>query len=128
LMFDRANEELGGCCISMTLRDFARFGLFFMNGGRVGGEDVLPEGWVAAASSKHTPSDTPTLGYGYFWWVHADGSYEAMGIFGQSILIVPQQKLVIVTNSAWPEADADRFYVVHDAYVSAVRAALPPSR
>lgn len=121
---DRANEELGGCCISMTLRDFARFGLFFMGGGRAGSTEVLPQGWVAAASSKHTPSDTPTLGYGYFWWVHEDGSYEAIGIFGQSILIVPKEKLVIVTNSAWPEADADRFYVVHDAYVAAVRAAL----
>jgi CubicO group peptidase (beta-lactamase class C family) len=123
-MLDRANEELGGCCISMTLRDYARFGLFFMQGGRVGDVEVLPKGWVAAASSKQTRSDTELLSYGYFWWVHPDGAYEAIGVFGQSILIVPHEKLVIVTNSAWPEADADRFYVVHDAYVSAVRAAL----
>jgi CubicO group peptidase (beta-lactamase class C family) len=30
-MLDQSGEELGGCCISMTLRDYARFGLFFMH-------------------------------------------------------------------------------------------------
>ena len=124
-MLDRAGEELGGCCISMTLRDYARFGLFFMHGGRAGGEDILPQGWVEAASAKQTPSDFAGLGYGYFWWIHPDASYEAIGIFGQSILIVPKEDLVIVTNSAWPEADADRFYIARAAYVAAVRAALP---
>ncbi|HUO91902.1 MAG TPA: serine hydrolase [Rhizomicrobium sp.] len=125
-MLDRAGEEFGGCCLSMTLRDYARFGLFFMHGGRANGEEILPSDWVEAASAKQTPSDFGKLGYGYFWWIHPDGSYEAIGIFGQSILIVPKQDLVVVTNSAWPEADADRFYAAHDAYVSAVRAALRP--
>lgn len=125
-IIDRAGEELGGCCISMTLRDYARFGLFFMHGGHADGADVLPPGWVKAASSKQTPSDFGPLGYGYFWWIHPDGSYEAIGIFGQSILIVPKLDLVMATNSAWPEADADRFYIARNAYVSAVLAALAP--
>jgi len=123
-MLDSAAEELGGCCISMTLRDYARFGLFFMHGGHANGDDVLPRGWVEAASSRLTPSDFGPLGYGYFWWIHPDGNYEAIGIFGQSILIVPKLDLVIATNSAWPEADADRFYIARNAYVSAVLAAL----
>jgi CubicO group peptidase (beta-lactamase class C family) len=123
-MLDRAGEELGGCCISITLRDYARFALFFMQGGRVGSEEILPNGWVEAASKKQTKTDFGQLGYGYFWWIHPDDSYEAIGIFGQSILIVPRENLVIVTNSAWPEADADRFYIARDAYVSAVRKAL----
>jgi len=119
-MIDRGGDELGGCCISMTLRDTARFGLFFMEGGH----GVLPKDWVAQASSKQTPSDFAGLGYGYFWWIHDDGTYEALGIFGQSIFIAPKEKLVIVTNSAWPEADAVPRYAVHDAYVAAVRKAL----
>jgi len=123
-ILDRGGEELGGCCVSMTLRDYARFGLFFMQGGRVGSDEILPRGWVEAASKRQTKTDFGQLGYGYFWWIHPDGSYEAIGIFGQSILIVPKENLVIVTNSAWPEADADRFYIARDAYVSAVRAAL----
>jgi len=119
-MIDRGGDELGGCCISMALRDYARFALFFMEGGH----DVLPKDWVAQASSKQTPSDFAGLGYGYFWWVHDDGTYEALGIFGQSIFVSPKERLVIVTNSAWPEADAVPRYMVHDAYVAAVRKAL----
>jgi CubicO group peptidase (beta-lactamase class C family) len=113
-------NEAGGCCISMTLRDYARFGLFFMEGGK----GVLPANWVQQASSKQTPSDFGGLGYGFLWWIHDDGTYEAIGVFGQSIFISPKENLVIVTNSAWPEADAIPRYIVHDAYVAEVRKAL----
>jgi CubicO group peptidase (beta-lactamase class C family) len=119
-MIDRGGDELGGCCISMTLRDYARFALFFLEGGH----GVLPKDWVAQASSKQTPSDFAGLGYGFFWWIHDDGTYEALGIFGQSIFIAPKEKLIVVTNSAWPEADAVPRYGIHDAYVAAVRKAL----
>jgi len=113
-------NEAGGCCISMSLRDYARFALFFMEGGK----DVLPDGWVQQASSKQTPSDFGDLGYGFLWWTHDDGTYEAIGIFGQSIFISPRENLVIVTNSAWPEADSIPRYIIHDAYMAAVRKAL----
>ena len=122
-MLDQAGEELGGCCISMTLRDYARFGLFFMHGGKAGRRDVLPEGWVKAASTAQTPTDYPGLGYGYFWWIHDNGTYEAEGIFGQSIFLDPANDLVIVTNSAWPAADDDKYWAAQDAYFAAVRKA-----
>src|SRR6201999_619295 len=80
-MLDTAGYEHGGCCISMTLRDYARFGLFFMHGGVANGEQVLPAGWVKAASKQQVKSDEGDLGYGYFWWIHPDGTYEAEGIF-----------------------------------------------
>lgn len=119
-MLNRQGDELGGCCISMTLRDYARFALFFAEGGH----GALPKDWTAQASTKQTPSDFGGLGYGFFWWVHDDGTYEAIGIFGQSVFIAPKEKLVVVTNSAWPEADATPRYIVHDAYIAAVRKAL----
>lgn len=123
-MLDPGGEELGGCCISMTLRDYARFGLFFMHGGKVEGQDVLPEGWVKAASSEQTPTTYPHLGYGYFWWIHDNGTFEAEGIFGQSVFIDPADDLLIVTNSAWPTADDDKYWIAQDAYFAAVRKAL----
>jgi CubicO group peptidase (beta-lactamase class C family) len=89
-----------------------------------GGKGVLPDDWVQQASSKQTPSDFGGLGYGFLWWIHEDGTYEAIGVFGQSVFISPKENLVIVTNSAWPEADAIPRYLVHDAYVAAVRKAL----
>ncbi len=123
-MLDQAGEELGGCCISMTLRDYGRFGLFMMGGGVADGTSVAPPDFVAEATKKQVQSDFGPLGYGFQWWIHADGSYEAIGIFGQSIAVNPAEKLVIVTNSAWPEADAEKYYVAHGAYTAAVEKAL----
>jgi CubicO group peptidase (beta-lactamase class C family) len=123
-MLDTAGHEHGGCCISMTLRDYARFGLFFMHGGVADAKPVLPDGWVKAASSIQVMSDEPNLGYGYFWWIHPNGTYEAEGIFGQSIFLDPRNDLVIVTNSAWPSADDTKLWDAQDAYFAAVRKVL----
>ncbi len=123
-MVDQGGLEMGGCCISMTLRDYGRFGLFILGGGMAGGEQVVPRDYLADATRKLVQTNYPTLGYGFQWWTYRDGAYEAMGVFGQSIYINPAEKLVIVTNSAWPEADADKFYFVHTAYVNAVIKAL----
>jgi CubicO group peptidase (beta-lactamase class C family) len=117
-MLDRAGEELGGCCISMTLRDYGRFGLFFMRGGKIHGKSILPDDWIAEATRAQVP------GYGFQWWVPGDGTYEAVGIFGQTIHIDPQQDLIIVTSSAWPQADEKAYYEVSHAYFAAVTEAL----
>jgi CubicO group peptidase (beta-lactamase class C family) len=127
-MLDNAGLELGGCCISMTLRDYGRFGMFMLGGGMAGGKHVLPPSYVADATKKQIQSDFGPLGYGFQWWTHPRGAYEAIGIFGQSIYVDPAEHLVIVTNSAWPEADADKYYIVHAAYVAAVTRALHGSR
>ena len=124
-MLDRAGEELGGCCISMTLRDYGRFGLFILNGGVAGGEPVVPTDFLAQATRSQIKSDWDDYGYGFQWWIHPDGgAYEAIGIFGQSIYINPAERLIIVTNSAWAQADEPKPYAVHDAYVDAVVKAL----
>jgi len=119
-MLDLSGAEIGGCCVSMTLRDYGRVGLFVMGGAK----GVVPADYLAAATRKQVLSDFDKLGYGYQWWIHDDGSYEAEGIFGQSIYVNPKEKLVIVTNSAWPEADAEKYYVVTDAYHAAAIKAL----
>ena len=124
---DVAGHERGGCCMSMTLRDYARFGLFVLGGGKAGGRDVLPSGWVAQATSARIPvdaSDPKRGGYGYFWWINPSGdAYEAIGIFGQAITTFPQDSLVIAINAAWPQADTDELNAARDALTAAVHAA-----
>jgi CubicO group peptidase (beta-lactamase class C family) len=119
-MLDRSGDELGGCCISMTLKDYGRFGLFFMQGGKIGGGvSILPDGWIAEATRAQVPH------YGFQWWVKQDdGSYDAEGIFGQTIHVDPKRDLVIVTNSAWPTADDDKYWNNGSAYFAAVADAL----
>lgn len=120
-MTDLAGHERGGCCLSMTLGDYARFGQFMLDGGIARGRQVLPTGWIAQATS---PQNGWRRSYGYFWWVGQDGAYDASGIFGQSITVVPDERLVIVINSAWPKAVDGELSGVRRAFIiNGVRAA-----
>ena len=105
-ILDRTGEELAGCCLQMTLRDFARFGQFVLEGGRINRESIVPEDWLQAAT--HTQIQIwGSLGYGYGWWTFDDGTFEALGIYGQMIHSDPARHLVVVINSAWPEAESN---------------------
>ena len=115
---DIAGHERGGCCISMTLRDYGRLGQFIMDGGKAGGHEVVPTGWIADATSPHV-KEPP---YGYFWWL-IPGGYEAEGIFGQTVSVVPNEHIVVVINSAWPGAWVESIDAVRMKYLDAIRAA-----
>jgi CubicO group peptidase (beta-lactamase class C family) len=120
-MLDPAGHERGGCCMSITLRDYGRIGQFMLDGG----DGVLPKGWIAQATTKRidTVPGGATGGYGYFWWM-VPGGYAAQGIFGQMIHINPSEKLVIVTNSAWPRATGRDLSAARTAFVEAATAAV----
>jgi CubicO group peptidase (beta-lactamase class C family) len=122
---DSEGHERGGCCMSVTLRDYGRIGLFMLNGGEINGTRVLPEGWIDEATTNQLPEPLANGGgYGYFWWTLPDGSYRASGIFGQLIHIVPEQNLVIVTNAAWPAPVGSQWGGARQAFVDAVREAV----
>ena len=97
-------HEISGCCIQASTRDFARMGLFMLGGGVAGGKSVLPDGWIAAATTKQADIGEADSGYGYQWWTMNDGTYAAQGIFGQGIFVDPKRKLIIASNSNWPQA------------------------
>jgi CubicO group peptidase (beta-lactamase class C family) len=97
-------HEISGCCIQASTRDMGRFGLFILGGGKIGGKSILPDGWIAAATTKQADIGQQENGYGYQWWTINDGAYQAQGIFGQGIFIDSKRKLVIASNSNWPSA------------------------
>lgn len=101
--------EVGGSGLSATLRDYARFGLFLLNGGVAGGENILPDGWIEDASSPKLVDGTH-VNYGYMLWPIPDSAgtihekaYEARGIFGQQIYVNPAENVVIAIWSARPK-------------------------
>ena len=100
---DRTHHELAGCCLSASLRDFARFGQFVIESGQIQGRQVVPQGWFQAASKNQIKIDDPHYGYGYQWWIRNQGSLDALGIHGQFIHADPSRSLVVVIQSAWPE-------------------------
>ncbi len=122
-------HEISGCCISASLRDYARLGLFMLGGGVAGGKPVLPDDWIAQATTKQADNGQPGRGYGYQWWTNDDGSYAAQGIFGQGIFIDPKRKLVIASNGDWPTAtDPDGVGAEREEFYKAVQSAVDRQR
>jgi CubicO group peptidase (beta-lactamase class C family) len=124
-MLDPGGQERGGCCISMTLRDYGRVGLFIAGGGKAGGKQIVPADWTGEATRVQIENgNPPPAGYGYFWWIRPYGAYEAVGIFGQSVTTFKDEGLIIVVNSAWPAATGKELSAARSAFFEGVRAAV----
>lgn len=99
-MIDPSGHEIGGCCMSISLRDYARLGQLSLEGGA----GVVNPGWFADATKAHATVREGGFGYGYQWWTYPGGAYGAQGIYGQTIMVHPASKTVIAMVSAWPKA------------------------
>lgn len=124
---DTGGGEVAGCCLSATLRDYGRFALFFMEGGKVNGQPIVPDGWVTAATTSVPPA-TEALkssggGYGFQWWTTGGVQYRGSGIFGQGMWINPQKKLIVITQSAWGGATDPNAGAARTAMIEAVEKA-----
>ena len=111
--------ETGGCCISASIRDYARLGIFVKNGAvNAAGESIVPDGWMAEATSPSKGYE----GYGYKWWLYSDGMYMAEGIFGQFIFIDPNHEVVISMHSNAPAAVDTNYHAHANAAMKAIAA------
>ena len=96
LLSQPLGRETGGCCISATLRDYARLGLFALADGVLpDGTRVLPEGWMAESISPSNGYE----GYGYKWWLYGSERYAARGLYGQTIFVDPKADMVMAVHS-----------------------------
>lgn len=86
-----------------TVRDYARIGLLFLHGGRVGARTLLAPEWVATALSPdpvagfvHTTDGWVRRGR-YQWFLTRNGrAYFAKGYKGQYVFVIPGERTVIV--------------------------------
>ncbi|UCC53896.1 MAG: serine hydrolase, partial [Anaerolineaceae bacterium] len=106
---DAVGTFVGSSFVQATARDYARFGLLYLQDGVWQGERILPEGWVAYTT---TPTPNAPLGqYGAQWWLNACSEaneaecrwpelpsdiFWADGHDGQFIIIVPSYDMVLV--------------------------------
>lgn len=94
-------KEFAGCCISANLRDYGRIGLFALQNSQASSpSSPLAPNWMQQSTTPSPGYD----GYGFFWWLTDSGVYSAQGVFGQFIFVDANRDLVIVLQSAWPEA------------------------
>lgn len=106
LEFDGAGTLQGHSYMLASARDWAKFGLLYLNDGVVGGRRILHEDWVDFSAAATLDTD-----YGAGFWTnrseheYAKGrvrlgiprdAYFASGDLGQRVVIIPSQHLVIV--------------------------------
>jgi CubicO group peptidase (beta-lactamase class C family) len=99
-MVDPRGGNIGGCCLSIRLADYARMGQFALEGGK----GVVPEGWFAEATDSAVDFGDSGFGYGYQWWTYPQGTYGAQGIFGQAITLFPDKRMVFAYVGNWATA------------------------
>jgi CubicO group peptidase (beta-lactamase class C family) len=122
---DPQGVYFGGNDMLMTPRQMLAFGELYLNKGRANGQQVLPAAWVERSCEGRArnrrpgnPAFDPNGGvdpmrdrrYGYGWWVHDGGDYEACfawGYGGQYIFVLPELELVLVTTSS-PDVSDER--------------------
>lgn len=100
---DASGTYVGSSYAFATPRDWARFGLLYLQNGYWGKEQILPDGWV---DFTRTPSSKSKGEYGAQFWLNRDefrelpdapeSIYFADGYNGQRVYIVPTHNLVIV--------------------------------
>lgn len=100
----RPGTDLGFGGMFTTVDAAARLGQLYLDDGVWEGRRLLPEGWVAEASRQQVANPMRLepdwrQGYGLLVWMCQHG-YRGDGAFGQYMVVLPEQDMVIAFFSA----------------------------
>lgn len=131
---DAAGNYVGSTYMYATARDWARFGILYLQDGIWESERILPERWVEYSV---TPTPTDPLGeYGAHFWTNASGiknrekgqwpnlpsdAFFALGHDGQSLTVIPSRKLVVVRLGLTQDPESWNL----DSFIADILDALP---
>jgi CubicO group peptidase (beta-lactamase class C family) len=117
---DAAGTPNGGWGLQLTPRDMAKLGYLYLRQGQWGGQQIVSTEWISNATRTHTPTGGE-LGYGYQWWTYpALKAYTALGRDGQTVFVVPELDLIVVTTAA-TNGHTDIFRLIQEYILPAVQ-------
>lgn len=105
----------GGWGLRVKTEDMAKLGQLYLQKGKWNGKQILPEAWVAEATTATIKNSAPHLseeekpasdwaqGYGYQFWRCRNNAFRADGAYGQYIIVMPEQDAVVVLTSETPD-------------------------
>jgi CubicO group peptidase (beta-lactamase class C family) len=118
---DRTGLEVAFGNFNATLRDYARLGVVLANDGvrpdDASKKQIIPleflldaTDWKRSPEQFHPRKATPYMGYGYQFWIFPGEHrrFALLGVYGQSIFVDPEMKLVVVQTAANATADAGK--------------------
>jgi len=113
----RDGTETGSGNFNAILRDFGRLGILLANDGAAGDRQIVPKDYLLDATDWHRQPDaftpnkaTPYFGYGYQFWLFPGEKrrFALLGVYGQSIFVDPELKLVLVITAAAKNASVGK--------------------
>ena len=122
---DSQGIHLGGWGMQLKPWDMAKLGYLYLHGGLWDGKLIVSKDWIDQAVMAHVGVEDGGP-FGYQWWIYpgfggtAQGGYAALGRFGQTILVVPDLDLVVVTTAQMDNHNPI-FRLVEDYVIAAVK-------
>jgi len=113
----RDGTEVGAGSFNAVLRDYGRLGMLLANDGALDGRQILPKDYLLDATDWHRQPEafaprkaTPYFGYGYQFWLFPGEKrrFALLGVYGQSIFVDPELKLVMVMTAAAKNASVGK--------------------
>ncbi len=116
---DSSGTFVGSSYASATPRDWARFGLLYLNDGIWQGERILPKGWIKYTTTPTTKA--PKGEYGAHMWLNAGSPFDpnnrkwpgaprdafaALGFQEQNVIVIPSKKLLLVRFGATTDRES----------------------
>jgi CubicO group peptidase (beta-lactamase class C family) len=133
---DPSGTFVGSSYAMATARDWARFGLLYLQDGVWQAERILPKGWVQYST---TPTPKAPLGeYGAYFWLNAGSAanpnhrlwpsvprdaFAAQGFQEQKLIMIPSRKLILVRFGATTNRKAWNT----DVFIKSILDCLPQS-
>jgi CubicO group peptidase (beta-lactamase class C family) len=113
----RDGTETGSGSFNATLRDYGRLGILLANDGEAGGKQIVPKEYLLDATDWRRQPEafrpknaTGYFGYGYQFWLFPGDKrrFALLGVYGQSVFVDPELKLVMVITAAAKNASVGK--------------------
>jgi CubicO group peptidase (beta-lactamase class C family) len=107
--------SFGGYGLKLRTEDIAKFGQLYLQKGKWNGQQIIPEKWVQAATSKQVDNDKAPSGknpdwrqgYGYQFWRCRHNAFRGDGANGQFCIVLPDEDAVIAITAQTGDMQAE---------------------
>jgi CubicO group peptidase (beta-lactamase class C family) len=118
----------GGNNLALIPLDMARIGQLYLDGGKYGGRQIVPQWWVDVSTrAGHVGYNEIYGNYGFLWYSRPNGkdAFVAVGYGGQYIYVSPLYNCVIVITSTLESKgrkwEKQLFDLIHSGIIGSIK-------